>query len=106
MNEERKQRIATTLKDMGVKLPCPRCSSINFEIVDQTKISISFYKFSSPTSVELLKTINSKTIIMVLENQCQSGLFRFTRIITGDGEVGYIDSYYHYEDGETMKKIV
>jgi len=72
----------------------------------QTKISISFYKFSSPTSVELLKTINSKTIIMVLENQCQSGLFRFTRIITGDGEVGYIDSYYHYEDGETMKKIV
>jgi hypothetical protein len=43
---------------------------------------------------------------MVLENQCQSGLFRFTRIITGDGEVGYIDSYYHYEDGETMKKIV
>jgi len=72
----------------------------------QTKISISFYKFSSPTSVELLKTINSKTIIMVLENQCQSGLFRFIRIITGDGEVGYIDSYYHYEDGETMKKIV
>ena len=72
----------------------------------QTKISISFYKFSSPTSVELLKTINSKTIIMVLENQCQSGLFRFTRIITGDGEVGYIDSYYHHEGGGTVEKII
>lgn len=40
---------------------------------------------------------------MVLENRCQK---RFTKIITGDGEVGYIDSSFHYEGGGTVEKIV
>jgi len=41
MNEERKQQIATMLKEKGVKLPCPQCSSLSFEVVDQAKIPIS-----------------------------------------------------------------
>lgn len=42
------------------------------------------------------------TIIMALENGCFD---RFTKIITEDGQVGYIDSTFHYEDGGTVEKI-
>ncbi len=41
MIEERKLKIAEALKDKGVKLPCPRCGGLNFEVVDQTVLSIN-----------------------------------------------------------------
>jgi hypothetical protein len=41
MIEERKRKIAETLKEKGVKLPCPRCSGLDFEVVDQTALSIN-----------------------------------------------------------------
>ncbi len=68
----------------------------------QTKIKISFYSFSSDRFT-WLKNVESKTLIMILENGCFD---RFNKIITGDGQVGYIDSSFHYEGGGTVKKIV
>lgn len=41
MIEERKLKIVEALKSKGVKLPCPRCGGINFEVVDQTALSIN-----------------------------------------------------------------
>lgn len=41
MIEERKLKIAEALKNRGVKLPCPRCDGLNFEVVDQTALSIN-----------------------------------------------------------------
>lgn len=41
MIEERKLKIAEALKEKGVTLPCPRCSGLNFEVVDQTVLSIN-----------------------------------------------------------------
>jgi hypothetical protein len=67
----------------------------------QTKISISFYSCSSDSFV-WSKNLESMTIIMALENGCFD---RFTKIITEDGQVGYIDSTFHYEDGGTVEKI-
>lgn len=67
----------------------------------QTKISISFYSCSSDSFV-WSKNLQSMTIIMTLENGCFD---RFTKIITEDGQVGYIDSTFHYEDGGTVEKI-
>lgn len=69
----------------------------------QAKFDMCFYNLYGLTGVEWLKTINSKKLFMVLENRCQK---RFTKIITGDGEVGYIDSSFHYEGGGTVEKIV
>ena len=67
----------------------------------QTKISISFYCCSSDSFV-WSKNLESMTIIMILENGCFD---RFNKIITEDGQVGYIDSTFHHEDGGTVKKI-
>jgi hypothetical protein len=67
----------------------------------QTKISISFYGCIS-NSFAWLKNLESKIIIMILENNCFD---RFNKIITEDGQIGYIDSTFHHEDGGTVKKI-
>ena len=53
----------------------------------QTKISISFYSDVSNGFV-WLKNLESMTVIMILENGCFD---RFTKIITEDGQVGYIE---------------
>lgn len=41
MDNERKTKIAKALRDKGVKLPCPRCASINFEVVGQTILPLN-----------------------------------------------------------------
>jgi len=41
MDDETKTKIANALKNKGVKLPCPRCASLNFEVVGQTFISLN-----------------------------------------------------------------
>lgn len=68
----------------------------------QTKISISFYSDISNSFI-WLKNLESQKTIMILENGCFD---RFTKIITEDGQVGYIDSTFHYEGGGTVEKIV
>lgn len=68
----------------------------------QTKISISFYCCNSDSFV-WSKILESMTIIMILENNCFD---RFNKIITEDGQVGYIDSTFHHEGGGTVEKII
>lgn len=41
MIEERRRKIVAALKEKGVKLPCPRCGGLDFEVVDQTALSIN-----------------------------------------------------------------
>jgi len=41
MDQENKKKIAVALHQKGVKLPCPRCSSSNFEVVGQTLLSLN-----------------------------------------------------------------
>lgn len=68
----------------------------------QTKIKISFYSCSSDRFM-WVKNVESKTFIMILENGCFD---RFNKILTEDGQVGYIDSNFHYEGGGSVEKIV
>lgn len=41
MNEKIKEKVIEALHKNGVELPCPRCSSINFEVVGQTIVSLN-----------------------------------------------------------------
>lgn len=41
MDEEKKTKIANALRNKGVKLPCPRCNSLDFEIVGQTFLPLN-----------------------------------------------------------------
>ncbi len=41
MEQEKKEKIAVALRDKGVKLPCPRCASANFEVVGQTLLPLN-----------------------------------------------------------------
>jgi hypothetical protein len=41
MDDEKKTKIANALKTKGVKLPCPRCNSLNFEVVGQTVLQLN-----------------------------------------------------------------
>ncbi len=41
MDPEEKIKLAQAFKNKGVKLPCPRCSSINFEVVGKTALPLN-----------------------------------------------------------------
>lgn len=41
MDDDKKNKIAQALSKKGVKLPCPRCGGINFEIVGQTLLALN-----------------------------------------------------------------
>ncbi len=41
MDEEKKTQVANALLNKGVKLPCPRCGTKNFEVVGQTFLPIN-----------------------------------------------------------------
>ena len=88
--------VAAKKKNMSSKKP------LEVGKLYQTKISISFYSDISDSFV-WSKNLESMTVIMILENGCFD---RFNKIITEDGQVGYIDSTFHYEDGGTVEKII
>ena len=52
MNQQEKEKIAAALMQRGVKAPCPRCNSYNFEIVGLTTLFINedqnFLKIGGP----------------------------------------------------------
>jgi len=41
MDNEKKTKVANALKSKGVNLPCPRCGSMNFEVVGQTFLDLN-----------------------------------------------------------------
>ncbi len=41
MNSDKKEQIATSLRNKEVNLPCPRCSKVKFEVVGQTLLSLN-----------------------------------------------------------------
>lgn len=41
MDQDRKEKIARALVSKGVKQPCPRCTSLNFEVVGQTNLMLN-----------------------------------------------------------------
>ena len=41
VDQKKKAKIAQALKDKGVKLPCPRCASMGFEVVGQTVLFLN-----------------------------------------------------------------
>lgn len=88
--------VAVKKKNMSSKKP------LEVGKLYQTKIKISFYSDISNSFV-WLKNLESMTVIMILENGCFD---RFNKIITEDGQVGYIFSTFHYEDGGTVEKVI
>ena len=52
MDQEKKEKLVQALRKKGVKLPCPRCGSSNFEVVGQSVIPLndnpSVYSIGGP----------------------------------------------------------
>jgi len=78
-------------------------NSLQVGSIYESIISFSLYTIDESSAITWLKNINRQSSFMVLENGFSD---RFTKIITQDGEVGYIDSTFHYAGSETMKKIL